>query len=687
MKKTTKSLVAIAIASTMCSMLTLPVSATTPASTTTVGTTKTTSTAKVTTNSIDLTQPEFGGQVKMTYKVTGNLALAKDGAIKIAPTLAASLPDDTKIDSVEITIKGSSTATKTFVSDEDDDNNYDERVEDLYTDGFTFKLSDFESATMTTLAKKYSNLTAATTATKTGMPWVAGSNFTPDNALHLDSIDVTIIVKMIDPDAYKAITDKQFKEFTKCFENTTATFTGDLQAYTTGKGSTSTDTLLYVAGEYDSTQAPSDSVAALKSDLATIDIWAKYQAWVTSMGTNPHAISDYINIYYMAQAHNYRNILAIAGGTDKTTLSDWSIGGVVPGTPSTATGPVVDITLPTNRTTYNAGIPTCITKQSGETQSALDYVISQEAFKAVVADTEKIYVESTSFSDYISTASSLESNLKRIETALNDLNKYANKSVTDSKLKEVAISGITKTKTTENIPLRVYDNTWVNIGNYFDIRNNCYFLAEINDIIGTNRGCTVVFHVIPDSVGKNDDSTDNRRGSGMYFSRGTSCAVRVNGYASSQYGNTLTFNAQTSTIEFDWDEITKSKLDDASITIRSLELLSSQSMDIDSVTITVPDQTAYVAEKAAEDAKKTTNSSADSIEEIKSGELQEADGVDLVEDIETPPEDLDLVTAAPADDYAYETETTTPQTGNKEIALAVIPLALAAVAAIIKDKK
>ena len=150
-------------------------------------------------------------------------------------------------------------------------------------------------------------------------------------------------------------------------------------------------------------------------------------------------------------------------------------------------------------------------------------------------------------------------------------------------------------------------------------------------------------------------------------------AIVLNRDFSKQFSASGLVDWGTNTITFDWDELTEGRFYDASVVLHSVELLSTQNVEWVSCTVTVPEQ------EAASD-------SADSSQ----GKTEDPD------EIETTPVETEVITEAPVETEAPATEAPAETTavapveniptGNAPVALAVIPVALAAAAVIAKKR-
>ena len=150
-------------------------------------------------------------------------------------------------------------------------------------------------------------------------------------------------------------------------------------------------------------------------------------------------------------------------------------------------------------------------------------------------------------------------------------------------------------------------------------------------------------------------------------------AIVLNRDFSKQFSASGLVDWGTNTITFDWDELTEGRFYDASVVLHSVELLSTQNVEWVSCTVTVPEQEA---------ASDTADSS--------QGKTEDPD------EIETTPVETEVITEAPVETEAPATEAPAETTavapveniptGNAPVALAVIPVALAAAAVIAKKR-
>jgi len=231
-------------------------------------------------------------------------------------------------------------------------------------------------------------------------------------------------------------------------------------------------------------------------------------------------------------------------------------------------------------------------------------------------------------------------------------------------------------------------------------------LRQIRDAIGTNTGVTLTFEAKNDfddaaykswlsTVTGNTNAwssvygstvvdgaatpwgTDNTKDS--YDVWGESMftgAIVLNRDFSKQFSQSGLVDWGTKTITFDWDELTEGRFYDASVVLHSLEIMSTQNVEWVSCTVTVPEQ-----EAKADDADSSQGKTDDS--NVIDDTPVESEVITAAPETEAPAPETEATTAA-------ETTAVAPvdnvKTGNAPVALAVIPVALAAAAIIAKKR-
>ncbi|MBP0964901.1 MAG: hypothetical protein J5999_06370 [Oscillospiraceae bacterium] len=150
-------------------------------------------------------------------------------------------------------------------------------------------------------------------------------------------------------------------------------------------------------------------------------------------------------------------------------------------------------------------------------------------------------------------------------------------------------------------------------------------------------------------------------------------AIILNRDFSKQFSQSNLVDWGTNTITFDWDELTEGRFYDASIVLHTMEILSTQNVEWVSCTVTVPEQSAE-----AEDVAPSQGADDDST---------------VIDDTPVETEPAEVITEAPVTEAPVVTEApapvapvTNPTTGNAPVALAVIPVALAAAAIVAKKR-
>lgn len=151
-------------------------------------------------------------------------------------------------------------------------------------------------------------------------------------------------------------------------------------------------------------------------------------------------------------------------------------------------------------------------------------------------------------------------------------------------------------------------------------------------------------------------------------------AIVLNRDFSKQFSQSNLVDWGTNTITFDWDELTEGRFYDASVVLHTMEILSTQNVEWVSCTVTVPEQSAD-----AEDVAPSQGADDDST---------------VIDDTPVETEPAEVITEAPVTEAPVVTTeapapvapVTNPTTGNAPVALAVIPVALAAAAIVAKKR-
>ena len=208
-------------------------------------------------------------------------------------------------------------------------------------------------------------------------------------------------------------------------------------------------------------------------------------------------------------------------------------------------------------------------------------------------------------------------------------------------------------------------NQWVNVDQGYDYETSSYDWH--NPTFGQH-----LYTNLSDSYSLFDSNEYDQHGSyssawGINLFTG---AVVVNSGLTMQLSDTDTFNWGSNTLSFDWFDITdEGKITDAKTFLTSMLLYTPTDWYWDTLTVVVSD---------------------DEDENIDAGEGIDGEG-DTIED-EEPAEDVveepaEDVVEEPAETEAAPVETApSPATGNAPVALAVIPVALAAAAVVAKKR-
>lgn len=153
-------------------------------------------------------------------------------------------------------------------------------------------------------------------------------------------------------------------------------------------------------------------------------------------------------------------------------------------------------------------------------------------------------------------------------------------------------------------PQTIRANEWFGISGVYDYRNSQYYLSEIVDAIGDSRGAVVTFNVVPSSIKKNVGivPTVSTYDAARYLSSGaqSSILLRANSTSTNALKNLVSYDVKTSTLSFNWDEITNARFTDNVLYVRTLDVLSAMTFDIDSVQVTIPDQAQFAAQNDPE---------------------------------------------------------------------------------------
>lgn len=251
----------------------------------------------------------------------------------------------------------------------------------------------------------------------------------------------------------------------------------------------------------------------------------------------------------------------------------------------------------------------------------------------------------TNFDSMLKDIEAMQSNVEDLEQKLKDGTKKptAGDSWDESKalIKEKTSSGTTALPRPETVRSR----EWYELAKVYDYRSSQYYLAEIIDTIGNAKGAKVSFHIMPDSFKRNEGvaPTVSSYDAARYLTSGAqgSTLLRVNSISTNQFMNLISYDAATSTLEFDWDTVTNARFSDNVLYARTLDLLSTATFDIDEVSITIPNQEQFKA--TADEEIKDTDGDDDEIkdDQIGAGESDEPEQTEITR----PNEDEDDGTA------------------------------------------
>lgn len=196
----------------------------------------------------------------------------------------------------------------------------------------------------------------------------------------------------------------------------------------------------------------------------------------------------------------------------------------------------------------------------------------------------------------------------------------------------------------------VYPEQWKSMTDY-DWRQSSYFLSEILDTIGDNRGCRVTLHVDPLSL-KRDVGTDVARVSTydaiklIRESANLKAAFRVNMGSTNQFTQVLYFDQSASGFVLDWDALTGTKFSDTVLYGRSLDILASGAFGLDSVQITIPNQEQFTSAANGDKENFENLDDTDDIDEIKDDSIGAGESDEPTQtEITRPNEDEDDGTA------------------------------------------
>lgn len=602
-----KKTVATIAAATMV-MTTL--SATVSAVTTTTAVTATASTGalanvKYSDTLIPLQTTYNAAQLTTVYNYTGDLA-CKDGGDVVFMFDSFNTKDFEEKEFVKavITFKSNSTtATITLVSDEDaeDEDNYvyySEELEKLFTTPtdylLTVNVKDL-SETLTTMIRTNSKLTVGTTPITTGMLWDdATTGWTVNKTRVIDSCTVTLVAEQ---SSESAPTKKDMSALVETMETTTMTVSGDVREYTIN------DNKLYLAGKYDS-DLPDATLTGdaltQKTMLESITAYADFIHYIELCDTNGYTvtkdnagINDYVKNYLVLQGYR----ASLEGRSDNALTDYWYDSW----TEETPTG--VDVTTGTLAGAYDTTAGNIVVRDIRDSANDADfrvirnsatassgtlntYIVSK-GYPAVVANTTYGYADATDYTT-INTFAQLTTALTNVTGKLTSIGKMANTSVNtrggivNTTNKAVAVAEARSSMTVAN--------TWVNVGTMYCTDTGYPVLAQLNTIIGENRGVKVRFNVDPKTVTSTTASTSQVGAFNTAMSTAGAARLRVNGLYATNLSAVASYDSTNNCFEFDWDAVagdTKA--------VWMLELATYDAVGLTNIDIRIPDQEAYLA--------------------------------------------------------------------------------------------
>ena len=646
MRKVTMARIAAAtLAATMAmSMLTIPGAALTTTNVSNSSTADALANLKYTNNSVDMRTAYYAAQANVTYTYSGDIAVKDNGEITfVIDDFTANDFTTGLITKAVVTIKsGSTTGTLTLVSDKALEDTtkcvyYSEALSKLGTsnadDSITVKINDFTES-FDTLLKTNNKLEVATESTEKGMAWDDSTvGWTIKKARNVDSCSVVLTAEVA---TNTTPTSKEMAQLTEKFEAVTMSMTGDVREYTVQNNK------LYVAAKYDSTKpAATLTGAALtkKQNLESLTAYVDFINYIEMCANNSitvlrntTGINDYIKNYLVLQAYRTNLESTHASAND---LTDYWYDSYTETTPTTADVAAKDayddtdsnIVLKDIRDSANASEFNTIRTNASRSNGVLNAYIADLNYPAIVKDTDAIYTESTDYT-YITTYAMLSTALNNVTTAIESLTKVANVAVND-------LTGITNTSNksnavTEAKPFAMPANNWVNIGTIYNANTGYPILAQLNTMIGTNKGVKVRFMVDETTV----PTTTNVVTTPSIFGTGATqvgaARLRINGLFATDLSQIATYDATNKWFEFDWDAVTGGNAN-----VWMLEMATYDALKFTGLSVAIPDQDAYleaIGTKENEETKDTT------LNEIESGESK-ADDTEIVD--EDPAEDTE----------------------------------------------
>lgn len=648
-----KTVATIAAATMVMSTLSATVSAVTTATTSAVSATSVAgalANVKYSDTLVPLQTTYNAAQLTTVYNYNGDLA-CKDSGDVVFVFDSYNTKDFEEKDFVKavITFKSNSTtATLTLVSDEDaeDEGNYvyySEELGKLFTTNtdnmLTVNVKDL-SETLTTMVRTNNKLTVGTAPIATGMLWDdSATGWSVNKTRVIDSCTVTLVAEQSSKDVP---TKKTLSALAETMETTTMSVSGDVREYTIN------DNKLYLAGKYDKDlpDAPlTGDALTQKTMLESITAYSDFAHYIETCDANGYAvtkdnagINDYVKNYLVLQGYRASlvgksdNALTdywydswteeVPTGTDVTT-------GTLAGAYDTTAGNIVvrDIRDSANDADFRA-LRTTATASNG----TLNTYIVAKGYPAVVANATYGYADATDYTT-INTYAQLTTALTNVTGKLASLGKVANiatntrSDIVNTSNKSVAVA--------EARPSMTVANTWVNVGTLYCTDTGYPVLAQLNTLIGENRGVKIRFNVDPKTVKSTTVSTSQTGAFTTAMSTAGAARLRVNGLYATNLSAVASYDATNNCFEFDWDAV----VGDANA-VWMLELATYDTVGLTNIDIRIPDQEAYLAaigedktteEKSEQDLQEDTTNANNNKSEIDYGEGTEQDSDDIDE--------------------------------------------------------
>lgn len=662
-KVTMARIAALTVAATMAmSMMAIPGAAITTTNVSNSSTADALANLKYTNNSVDMRTAYYAAQANVTYTYSGDIAVKDNGEITfVIDDFTANDFTTGLITKATVTIKsGSTTGTITLVSDKALEDTakcvyYSEALTKLGTsyadDSITVKINDFTES-FDTLLKTNNKLEVATESTEKGMTWDDSTvGWTIKKARNVDSCTVVLTAETA---TNTTPTSKELSQLTEKFEAVTMSMTGDVREYTVQNNK------LYVAAKYDSTKpaaALTGDALTKKQNMESLTAYVDFLNYIEMCANNSitvvrntTGINDYIKNYLVLQAYRTDLETTHASAND---LTDYWYDSYTETTPTTAEVAAMDayddtagnIVLKDIRDSANTTEFNTIRTNASKSNGVLNAYIADLNYPAIVKDTDAIYTESSDYT-YITTYAMLSTALNNVTTALESLTKVANVAVND-------LTGITNTSNksnavTEAKPFAMPANNWVNIGTIYNSNTGYPILAQLNTMIGTNKGVKVRFMVdettVPTTSGVTTPSIFGTGATQVGAAR-----LRINGLYATDLSQIATYDATNKWFEFDWDAVTGGNAN-----VWMLEMATYDALKLTGLSVAIPDQDAYLEAIGTKENEETKDNT---LNQIESGESK-ADDTEIID--EDPAADTETEVDTSIDgSFTDETDATT----------------------------